>query len=333
MSTATPIESRDETKRIRLPARGSLWLTDAGLETELIFKDDIELPYFSSAVLLDSTEGVERLRRYYADFVELAHRHGLGLVLETATWRISPDWATRLGFDDRAATRIHREAVRLLSDLREAGPLSSDHFVISGNLGPRYDGYRSDHRMSPEEALDYHRPQIALFAAEGADVVSALTLTTLDEAIGIARAAAAEAIPAVLYFTVETDGRLPSGEDLGVAIASVDEVVPGAVAYYGINCAHPTHFLPTLEAGAAAWRERIGALRANASKCSHAELDESTELDEGDPAELASHSARLRDLLPGLRVVGGCCGTDIRHVTELCRAFVPDRSPDSTRFA
>jgi S-methylmethionine-dependent homocysteine/selenocysteine methylase len=329
MSTASTIQTRDETARVPLPARGSLWLTDAGLETELVFKDGLELPHFSSAVLLDSAEGRKRLRRYYADFVELADHHGLGLVLETATWRISPDWAERLGFDDTATTRIQRDAVRLLRELRDAGPLSRDDFVVSGNLGPRYDGYRADDRMSPEEAFDYHHDQVALFAAEGADVVSALTLTTSDEAIGIARAATTEAIPAVLSFTVETDGRLPSGENLGAAIASVDAAAPGAVAYYGINCAHPTHFLPALEAGDPVWRERIGAVRANASKCSHAELDESTELDEGDPGELASHSVRLRDLLPGLRVVGGCCGTDVRHVTELCRAFVRDRRPDS----
>lgn len=332
MSTAIPIEPHPS-QRVPLPAPGSLWLTDAGLETELVFKDGLELPHFSAAVLLDDSAGRERLRRYYADFVDLAHRHGLGVVLETATWRISPDWAGRLGFDEPATARIHAEAVRLLASLRDGGPLPRDRFVVSGNLGPRYDGYRADVRMSPEEACAYHRPQIARFVREGADAVSALTLTTIDEAVGIARAAAAEAIPAVLSFTVETDGRLPSGEALGAAILHVDEAVPGAVHYFGINCAHPTHFLPALEAGDPAWRGRIGTLRANASQCSHAELDESTDLDEGDPDELASHTGRLRRLLSGLRVVGGCCGTDIRHVARLCRAALADSGSDANRSA
>ncbi len=333
MAPPPTIESGAGTARIPLPERGSFWLTDAGLETELVFKDGIELPHFSSAVLLDTAEGRERLRSYYADFVALAHSHALGLVLETATWRVSPDWAERLGFDDPATGRIHREAVRLLSELRDAGPLSRERFAISGNLGPRYDGYRADERMSPGEARDYHRRQVALLAAEGADAISALTLTTSAEASGIARAAAEEAIPCVLYFTVETDGRLPSGEPLGDAIAAVDDACGDDVAFYGINCAHPTHFLPALEKGDPEWRERIGAIRANASRCSHAELDESTELDEGDPAELASHSARLRELLPGLRVIGGCCGTDIRHVTRLCQSFVSDGRRESPSVA
>jgi len=308
--------------RTPLPAAGETWITDAGLETELVFKDGLELPSFSAAVLLDREDGLERLRGYYASFVELAHRQGVGIVLETTTWRLSPDWARRLGYDAHDSARLHRVAVELLRELRDTGPLPRERFVVSGNIGPRYDGYSADERMEPDEAAAYHSHQVACFAAEGADVVSALTLTTSAEAIGIARAAAAEGLPAVLSFTVETDGRLPSGETLGAAIEAVDAGAPGAVAYYGINCAHPTHFLPALEAGDPAWRERIGSVRANASKRSHAELDESTELDEGDPAELASHTERLRGLLPGLRVIGGCCGTELRHVTSLCAAWV-----------
>jgi S-methylmethionine-dependent homocysteine/selenocysteine methylase len=303
--------------RVSLPTGGDLWLTDAGLETELVFKDGLELPCFSAAPLLDSESGRDRLHRYYTDFVELASQHGLGLVLETATWRVSPDWVPRLDLDDEAAARIHREGVALLQRLRDEGPLPRERFVVSGNLGPRYDGYQAADRMTSDEALDYHRPQVALFAAEGVDVITALTLTTSDEAIGIARAAAAEGVPAVISFTVETDGRLPSGETLGFAIEAADAAAPHAITYYGINCAHPTHFLPALEAGDDRWRGRIGLVRSNASSKSHAELDESTELDEGDPAELAGHTSRLRALLPELRVIGGCCGTDIRHVSRM----------------
>lgn len=308
--------------RVPPPAAGSLWITDAGLETELVFKDGLELPCFSASILLDSADGRARLRRYFAPFVELAHRTGTGLLLETPTWRLSPDWARQLGFDRDDTERIQRVSVELLGAFRDAGPLPRERFVVSGNLGPRYDAYSAEQRMEPDEAVDYHRHQIARFAVDGADVVSALTLPTSDEAIGIARAADLEGIPALISFTVETDGRLPSGEALGAAIARVDDAAPGAVAFYGINCAHPAHFLPALAAGESGWRARIGALRPNASRLSHAELDGSTTLDEGDPEELASHIEALRRLLPGLRVVGGCCGTDLRHVTRLCEACV-----------
>lgn len=329
MSTAHTIGAGHGAERTPLPERGALWITDAGLETELVFKDGLELPHFSAAVLMESESGRERLRRYFRGFVELARRRGVGLVLETPTWRISPDWADRIGLDEAAVARIHREAVALLSGLRDASGLGEGRFVVSGNLGPRYDGYQPEPGLSADEALAYHKSQVALFAAAGADAVSALTLPTSAEATGIARAAAAEGIPAVICFTVETDGRLPSGEPLGEAIDAVDAAAPGAVAYFGINCAHPTHFLPALEATRLAWRERIGTVRPNASRCSHAEIDGSSELDEGDPVELASHSARLRELLPGLRVIGGCCGTDLRHVTQLCHAFLAGRGPDT----
>lgn len=321
MTTTIPMSSNLANRRTSLPDVGARWIGDAGLETELIFKDGLDLPHFSAAVLLQSEKGRARLRRYYTDFIDLAHRRGRGLVLETATWRISPDWAERIGLDAEAASRIHHEAVDLLLKLRDAGPLPRDAFVVSGNLGPRYDGYSADQRMTADEAFDYHRGQIECLAREGVDVVSALTLTTSSEAMGMARAAAEVEIPIVLCFTVETDGRLPSGETLASAIEEVDSAAPGIVAYYGINCAHPVHFLPALEALASRWRERIGVIRVNASKRSHAELDESIELDEGCPRELAGHMTDLCRLLPGLRVIGGCCGTEARHVAALCEAW------------
>ncbi len=235
MRSVTTDSRTEASHRTPLPAEGELWITDAGLETELVFKDGLELPCFSAAPLLDSEWGRERLRRYYSDFIALAVRHGIGLLLETATWRVSPDWAHRLGLDEAATARIHAEAVGLLRSLRKEGSLPSDRFVVSGNLGPRYDGYRVDERMEPSEAFDYHHGQVTRFAAEGADAISALTLTTSEEAIGIARAAAAEALPSVISFTVETDGRLPSGETLESAITAVDASAPDSHRSAGIG--------------------------------------------------------------------------------------------------
>ena len=113
-------------------------------------------------------------------------------------------------------------------------------------------------------------------------------------------------MPVVILFTVEMDGRLPSGEPLGEAIEAVDSATDGYAAYYGINCAHPTHFDESLLAEIPAkWLERLRALRCNASAKSHAELDEATELDDGNPEELGEQCRRLRDRLPWLNVLGG----------------------------
>jgi S-methylmethionine-dependent homocysteine/selenocysteine methylase len=177
-------------------------------------------------------------------------------------------------------------------------------------------------RMSALEAERYHRPQIESFSQTEADLVTAITMTHAEEAIGIVRAASSVDMPVVVSFTVETDGRLPSGQTLEDAVLGVDAASSSAPAYYMINCAHPLHFENVLSQPQA-WLSRIRGLRANASTRSHAELDESTDLDDGDPEDLARRYERLCAILPNLNVIGGCCGTDHRHVAEMCRACVP----------
>ncbi len=313
--------------RDRLPQLdGGVFLTDSGLETVLIFADGIDLPLFAAFVLLDDEAGTERLRRYFLRHMAIAAAAGVGFVGETPTWRASPDWATRLGFDAAALDRLNRRAVRMLADLRddyerEAGA----PFVVSGCVGPRGDGYRPDTLMTPEAAEMYHSPQIASFAHAGADLVTAITMTHVGEAIGVARAARAAGMPVVISFTVETDGRLPSGASLAEAVTEVDEATGSAPAYYMVNCAHPSHFEDVLAVDAP-WVRRIRGLRANASRRSHAELDEAEELDDGDPDELGRDYARLRASNPQLTVLGGCCGTDDRHVAAICSACLAEAS-------
>ena len=307
--------------RKRLPQTANrLFVTDAGLETELVFHDGRELPHFAAFDLLKDDAGFERLRAYYFRYAEIAAAHGLGLLLETPTWRASPDWGARLGYDREALADANRRAVGLLLEIRAAFETPATPVVVSGNLGPRGDGYRPQARMSAAEARDYHAWQIGAFAATDADLVSVFTMNYVEEAIGVAAAARAHAMPVAVSFTVETDGRLPSGQPLAEAIEATDAATDGHPAYYMINCAHPTHFARTLREGGA-WRERIRGLRANASHRSHAELEASSELDDGDPEELGSQYRALRPLLPRLTVVGGCCGTDHRHVGSICRAL------------
>jgi S-methylmethionine-dependent homocysteine/selenocysteine methylase len=309
--------------RERLPQLdGGVFLTDGGIETTLIFHHGLELPLFAAFDLLKDEAGTEQLRRYYAPYATLARERGVGLVLESPTWRANPDWARRLGYSPDELDAFNRKAISLMEEVR------SEHqgghpVVISGCIGPQGDGYAPETTMSADEAEAYHAVQIGTFADTAADLVTAITMTYADEATGVARAAQAAGLPSVVSFTLETDGRLPSGQSLGDAIAEVDAATGSAPAYYMINCAHPTHFEGALAAGGA-WTARIGGLRTNASTKSHAELDEAEELDEGDPADLGARHGALKQLLPQVNVLGGCCGTDHRHVGEICTAWLAD---------
>ena len=313
--------------RARLPQLSDkLFLTDAGMETCLIFHDGIDLPLFASFDLLKSGEGVERTRGYYARFCKLARDAGLGFVLESPTWRANADWAAKLGYSRAALAAINRTAIEVMAGLRDEYETPRSPMPISGNIGPRGDGYQTGRLMSAEEAQDYHGEQVAVFADTAADLVSAFTMNYTNEAIGIARAAKANRMPVVISLTVETDGRLPTGQPLRDAIAEIDAETVNAPAYYMLNCAHPTHFADALAVGQSSgdsWVKRLRGLRANASTRSHAELDQATDLDAGDPVALGREYAALRRKLPHINVLGGCCGTDFRHVEQICFACEP----------
>ncbi|WP_138464408.1 homocysteine S-methyltransferase family protein [Poseidonocella sp. HB161398] len=302
--------------RSSLPqVEGRDMLTDSGLETTLIFLEGLDLPCFAAYPLLASAEGRARLRAYFRRHLAIAAEHGTGFLLEAPTWRASRDWGAQLGHGPEALARFNALAIALLCDLREeAGTVSP--VVISGNIGPRGDGYRPDTAMTADEAQAYHAEQIGWFAATAADMVSAFTLSTVNEGAGVIRAAAEAGLPAAVSYTVETDGRLPDGTPLADAIEQTDMMTAGAAAYFMVNCAHPDHFRTALQTGAP-WLKRIGGIRANASRMSHAELDAAEALDAGNPDELGRDYAGLRRLLPGLRVFGGCCGTDHRHVDAI----------------
>jgi S-methylmethionine-dependent homocysteine/selenocysteine methylase len=297
------------------------FLTDGGIETTLIFHDGLDLPHFAAYDLLTRDGGTEALRRYFEPYVRTARDSGVGIVLETATWRANPDWAERIGHTAVELAELNRRAVRLLEELRAEYETESTPIVVSGCVGPRGDGYVVGEAMTADEAETYHAVQIGTFAETAADLVTAITMTYADEAVGVVRAARAAGLPVVISFTVETDGRLPSGQTLREALEEVDARTDGAAAYFMVNCAHPSHFEGVLEPESA-WTARIRGLRANASRLSHAELDEAEELDEGDPEELAAEYVSLRSRLPQLRVLGGCCGTDHRHIAAMSRAWL-----------
>lgn len=306
--------------RKRLPQLDAgTFVTDGGIETSLIFHQGLELPSFAAFVLLANDEGRKELRRYYRPYLEIAAGAGFGLILESPTWRANPDWADAVGYTAESLVAANRAAIGLMEELREEVADRVPAVVISGCVGPQGDGYSPERMLSADEAEEYHSTQIEAFARTAADMVCAITMTYAAEATGVTRAARAAGLPAAISFTVETDGRLPSGQPLGEAIQEVDDATAGGPAYFMVNCAHPTHFTGVLEAGAgSAWASRVRGLRANASTLSHAELDAAEELDEGDPADLARRYAELRRWLPELNVLGGCCGTDHRHLAAIC---------------
>lgn len=308
-----------------LPQRhGRIFLTDGGMETTLIFHDGVDLPHFASFVLMDTAQGRALLAKYYESYLAIARGQDVGFVLDSPTWRANPDWGAKLGYDAAALKAVNTRSIAFLKGLRAKWETGEMPCVISGAIGPRGDGYKAGN-MDADEAEAYHAPQIAAFAEAGADMVTAFTLTGINEAIGIARAARKNAIPCAISFTVETDGRLVNGETLREAIETVDRETQNAPVYFMINCAHPTHFEQALQAGEP-WMARIHGVRANASAKSHAELDESETLDAGDPLDLGQRYRRLRSSFPSMRILGGCCGTDHRHVAAICEACMPPRA-------
>lgn len=297
---------------------GDLFLTDAGLETDLIFNHGIDIRQFASHTLLPDPHGREALANYFQAFLSLANEYNAGFVLDSQTWKAHPHWAEDLAETEQELRQANKDSVAFIAKLRDEFSGNSKPIVLSGTIGPRGDAYAPEALLAAKEAEAYHANQIGWLAETEVDMVTAFTLTQSDEAIGIVRAAQSVGLPVVVSFTVETDGALPTGQPLNEAIESVDDATEAAAAYYMVNCAHPDHFFDVLNDSA--WSRRIRGLRCNASRLSHAELDECEVLDDGDPEELARQYKAIVSTMPWLNVFGGCCGSDLRHVAEIARA-------------
>lgn len=298
-----------------------IFLTDGGLETTLIFHKGLDLPEFAAFYLLKDSMGAEELKQYYRQYAALAKNYEVGFILESATWRANPDWGKKLGYSEAELIEANQQAIEMLDEIRTEFENEKTKMVISGCLGPRGDGYVPTNAMSAKEAEKYHSAQIGVFSQTNADLVTAITMNYVEEAIGIVKAAESFKMPVAISFTVETDGKLPTGQTLKDAIETVDRETGNYPAYFMINCAHPTHFENVLETGAD-WTNRIRGLRANSSTKSHEELNESVTLDEGNPSELGKQHRQLFNKLKNVNVFGGCCGTDHRHVEEICKAII-----------
>lgn len=288
------------------------WIAWTGMETDLIFNHGVDLPHFAAFPMIDETEGRARLRGYAEALIGIGRDTGAGIILDTPTWMANPDRAAPLGYAADDLARVTAEAVALLREMAATHLDVSTR--ISVQIGPQGDGYQPG-MAAAEASAAYHGPQVRAAAEAGADMVSAYTLGAAGEAIGIARAAEEAGIPALIAFTVETDGRLADGTLLSEAVQRLAGAAePAAIM---VNCAHPEHIAEAFDGGE--WEAHLAGIVANASRQSHAELDACETLDDGDPEELGAQLAALQRSHPGLRVLGGCCGTDLRHLREIAR--------------
>jgi S-methylmethionine-dependent homocysteine/selenocysteine methylase len=295
---------------------GNVFLTDAGVETDLIFNHGIEIREFAAFTLLPMHEGREALTRYFDGFLTLAKERRVGFILDSVTWKAHAHWAKSLGMSTADLRAANEDSIRFIADLRARFASNPAPIVLNAVVGPRGDAYKPEVEIAMEDAEVYFAEQLGWLAATDADMITALTFNQAGEAAGLARAARKVGMPAVVSFTVETNGALPTGQTVADAITQVDEATDGYPAYYMINCAHPDHFASALQGAPA---QRIRGVRANASRKSHAELDASTTLDAGNPTELAGQYRQMSQRLPWLNVFGGCCGTDLRHVAAIAQ--------------
>lgn len=308
------------TGRAALPNETSrTFLTDGGTETWLIHKAGLDLPNFSSFHLLNDSAAYGHIWSYYRAFADIAVEHGVGFIFDSLTYRASRDWGALLGFSDAALAEMNLMALDFYRDVAKEAGLADQDVIISGCVGPKGDAYERNDGLTADGAQEYHQAQVDTFKTGDADIVTALSLSSSQEAIGIVRAAQSAGLPSAISFMVEKDHRLQSGESLRSAIETVDEETGSAAAYFMINCAHPVDFGPALKDEP--WATRVHGIRANASKADHSFLNLLGHLDEGDPDELAGEYAGLRSRFPHMNVFGGCCGTDFSHVRKISEAL------------
>ena len=295
-----------------------LYLTDGGIETWLMYKEGFELPHFCDFQFLADARGREALRKYYREFALIARQQRAGYVFCSLTYRASRDWGQLLGLSSDTLAEMNREAIAFYREIAREVGLDPQVTLYSGCIGPRGDAYEINATITANASQDYHSAQIETFRQAGVDLVTALTLKSVEEAIGIARAAKAAAVPSVISFTLDRNRTVDGARTLRAAIEAVDTATGGAPAYYMINCSHPMDFGPALDQGD--WVRRIRGVRANASSLEHGMLCQLGHLEEGDAVELAAQHGELARIYPHMNVFGGCCGTDFVHVRRICEA-------------
>ncbi|RLL96015.1 hypothetical protein CFD26_105731 [Aspergillus turcosus] len=301
------------------------FLTECGMETTLVYKDKVHLPCFSSLPLVDTDSGRKLISHYYNSYISIAAANGTGIVLDTRTWRGATPWAKPLALSTDKLLELNRAAVRLAKEARNnaMGGENNIPIVISGTMGPLRDAYEdTSASITLEDARAGYREQVGVLADAGVDFLGLMTVTNLNEAVAVVELAREVRLPVVVSFSIESDGRLLGGRSLESAIRMVDERTAGYVVYYGVNCAHPLRISAALREVPEDVRGRIGLIKANASLKSHEELDNSETLDRGDIAVYTDGFEGVLPLVPNVKVIGGCCGTDEEHLEAIAKRCI-----------
>ena len=296
---------------------GRIFLTEGGIETELMYRHGFELPEFAVFPLLDDPRAVAVMRDMYRSYLDVVARHGLAALIGGLDYRASPDWAGRLGYSASALADANLACIQFLRDAAAEYAQDVPEALVAGIVGPRGDAYQLNRTITAAEAEDYHATQLETLGRAGVDLAWALTLNSVPEAVGVARAAARLGVPLAISLTLDGTARLKSGPTLAEAIEAIDAATDASPAFYSINCSHPLEFEPALTDGA--WLQRLRGLRPNASSMDKIALCKLGHLEEGDPPELAGMMADLARRLPHLDIWGGCCGTWDRHLDHIAR--------------
>ena len=311
------------TKTFPLQREGQFFLTDGGIETEIMYKWGFELPHFAMYPLLDNPDAMAAMRGMYRRYLDVAARHRLSALMGGLDYRASSDWGALLGYSREALAEANFRSIAFLRELADEYVADIPQILIAGYIGPRGDAYRINRTITAAEAEDYHAVQLATLKAADVDLAWALTFNNTPEAIGVARAAARIGVPLAISFTLNSASRLSSGPSLAQAVETVEAETGGTPAFYSLNCSHPVEFEPALTAGD--WIGRVRGFRPNASKMDKIALCKLGHLEEGDPVELGRLMGALARRYPHMDVWGGCCGTGDVHLDQIAREVVAAR--------
>jgi S-methylmethionine-dependent homocysteine/selenocysteine methylase len=297
---------------------GRFYLTEGGTETEVLYKWGFELPEFAMYPLLDNAEAHEVIKNIYRRYFEAAERHDTGMLILGHDYRASPDWGAKLGYSPEGLAEMQRRTIEFLDGMRREYEGRVRDVYIGGCIGPRGDAYGTGGDISEAEAEAYHSVQLTTLGSTRADLAVATTFNNIPEAVGVVRAAERIGIPIGVNLTLTTEGRLRSGPTLREAVETIEERTNGAAAWFGTNCAHPLEFAGAL-ADAGPWLERLRCIRPNAVQMDQIALCKLGHLEDGDPVELGQQMGEVARLLPRADILGGCCGTDERHLGEIAK--------------
>jgi S-methylmethionine-dependent homocysteine/selenocysteine methylase len=296
-----------------------LILTDGGIETRIMFETGITLPpYVQVTGLVKDPAGGPVLCRIYESYIAAARSFGLPVVIGTPTFRASMNFVLQAGLDGTGAVRrLNADAAAMHREIRA----QSDHrpIYIAGVIGPSGDAYRPEESLSAEEAREYHSLQAGTLAQSGVDFLYAPTFPAVEEALGAAMAMGATGLPHVVSFVLERNGRVLDGTPLHAAIERIDAAASPAPLFYSISCVHPSIAATALRDEAVFSNlvaRRLNEFKANSSPLSPEELVQLDHPEGDDPDLFAAEMWKIHEDF-GLRVLGGCCGTDDRHIRAL----------------